>query len=137
MFVGGDEHQFGARLDLDVGGGAQAGAAGHLDVENDQIGPKLLDLLERLVAVLGLAADFGAFDIAEESVEAIERQRLVVDQQYTHAKPSQKAVTSLLKGKAQPVRARVRIAVAPTPGMQMVARKRSSRVSIERLAPGP
>ena len=38
MFVGGDEDELGARLDVDVGGGAQPVPAGHLDVHDDEVG---------------------------------------------------------------------------------------------------
>ena len=84
MFVGGDEDQFGARIDVDILGGPEAVAARHLHIHDDEIGGELADPLERLIAVAGLADHFDPLDIAEEGTQPIDRERFIVHQQYAH-----------------------------------------------------
>ena len=87
MFVRGDEHDLGLGIHRHVGGGTQAVAAGHLDVEHDQIGLERRHLGERLVAIAGAADHLDILDVREQAGEAIERERLVIHQQHAHRQP--------------------------------------------------
>ena len=84
MFVGGDEDQLGARLDVDMGGGAEAVPLRHLDVHDDEVGRQRPDLVERLIAVTGMADHLDAFDVLKIGPQPIQRELLVVHQQDAH-----------------------------------------------------
>ena len=87
MFVRGDEDQLRPRLDVDVGGGPQAGAARHLDVHDHEIGTQFADPVERHIAVGRAADQLDPLDIAEEAGQAVQCKGLVVHQQYAHKFP--------------------------------------------------
>ena len=63
------------------GGDPEAVLLGHLDVEQGEVGLQPLDRLGGLPAVAGGADHLGAGDVAEEDLEPLQRQRLVVDEE--------------------------------------------------------
>ena len=84
LFMGGDEDDLGALVLGHLAGGAQAAAAGHLDIEDHQIGGKLFDRGERAVAVAGLPHDFDAVDVREQRAKPVQRKLFVINQENTH-----------------------------------------------------
>ena len=81
MFViGGDEHEQG-RLDLHhPRNHRETVEAGHLDVEEDEVGLVGLDRPDRLAAVGGGGDDFHVVMRLQAQAEALRRQRLIVDE---------------------------------------------------------
>ena len=78
--ISGDEHEQ-RRLDLHQPlDHRKAVEAGHLDVEEDEVGLVGLDLADRLAAIGGGGDDLDVVMRLEPQLQALGRQRLVVDQ---------------------------------------------------------
>ena len=81
LLEGGDEDDLRAVLRRQGRGDAQAVLLRHLDVEQGEVGLQPLDRLGRFPAVAGGADHLGPGDVAEEDLEPLQGQRLVVDEE--------------------------------------------------------
>ena len=80
LAIGGDEHEQ-RRLDVHQAlDHRKAVEAGHLDVEEDEVGLVGLDLADRLAAVGGGGDDFDIVMGLEPQLQALRREGFVVDQ---------------------------------------------------------
>src|SRR5690606_28436326 len=114
------------------GGRAQAVAARHLDVHDDEIGRQPCDLGQGLVAVAGFPDYLDPLDVAEEGAQAIEGKRLVIHQQYAHRLP-----VPAKFGRSFPTPRRRSQFASLISGTQILAMKRSPSGPAARLARGP
>ena len=78
LIEGGAEDDRRARL-AERRGDVESGAAGHLDVQEDDVGGERLDPFQRLDAVLGLSDHLDVRAFGEQLLEPAPRRRLVVD----------------------------------------------------------
>ena len=90
---GAEDHR-GPRL-AERRGDVEAAGAGHLDVEQHQIGRQLGDLLRRLHAVFRFADDFDVGMRAQQLLQPLARRLLVVDDQCPNHCQPQPQVPSL------------------------------------------
>src|SRR5689334_7898827 len=63
----------------------EAGAAGHLDIEKQQLRLKLFDLRESFLDIARLAHDFDLWMRAQQPPQFVSSQALIVDDQRLHA----------------------------------------------------
>src|SRR5262249_55309005 len=75
----GDEDRRGHRLGADGAHDVDPGAAGHLHVEEDEIGRERADRVDGGVAAVGGADDLDAALVCEQVGDALPRERLIVD----------------------------------------------------------
>jgi len=84
VLVGGAEHYLRPRAPGQPRGQRGAVEAGHVDVQQQQVGLPRGQRVERGLAVADAAGEFDAVAFAEQRGQPRARQRLVIDDQYAH-----------------------------------------------------
>jgi hypothetical protein len=86
LAVRGHEDERGHPVGADALDDLEAAEAGHLDVEEDEVGGVLDDALDGRGAVFALAEELDVGPRAERQAEAVARERLVVDDEHAQGR---------------------------------------------------